>query len=361
MLIFDVVYVHLMRVLFVASGDRTRASSRFRVFELIPHLEDLDLSCYTISQPTSNSYISGRFQKLSFISKVLIQASISDVTYVQKVNFPPWFTAILSSVSQNLIYDFDDAIYLAPPGSTVDEANVHALQSLLRISDLVVAGSTPLAEYAEDYNHDIVNIPTGIPENTYKSHRKLPKTEGPLRLGWIGNPDNIYYLEEIEEELYKVLDENDEVELRIITSSDPPVRPLSDREGADVEYREWTLETALPDLAEADIGLRPLRNDEWTRSKGGFTSVIESMALGLPVVASPVGMLAEIIDDRHNGFLISNQDDWYSTLMDITTTNRSDLRKIGSNAVYTVSKYEFWSEDKARTINEVITKRFNTK
>ena len=54
------------------------------------------------------------------------------------------------------------------------------------------------------------------------------------------------------------------------------------------------------------------------------------MAVGVPVVASPVGMNCEIVHNHENGFLAQNEDEWFKWLK--LLIQQADLRKrIGKN------------------------------
>ena len=62
----------------------------------------------------------------------------------------------------------------------------------------------------------------------------------------------------------------------------------------------------LQQLAKADIGVLISNSD--VHEEGISNTVIECMAIGLPVVASNAGGTGEIIDDSKTGFLIENKD-----------------------------------------------------
>ena len=343
-----------MDVLFVTAGDRTQASSRLRVYELIPHLKQAGISPKTIAVPRLEDGLSKIYKKSTFASRVIYNAIKSDVVYIQKVRLPVWFTKLLSNISSNLIYDFDDAIYRSPVGGEINKQTVQQLRASIKYSDLVIAGSRDLLEYAKRYNDNVECLHTGIPEHKYSKYCNSPESDSEsILLGWIGNPENLYYLNDIEEQLNQVLDSHDNIQLRIITGKNTPVRPLKHREQRDVEYIEWDLESAISDLAKADLGLRPLRNNSWTRSKGGFTSVIECLALGIPVVASPVGLIKYMIEDGKNGYLADNDNEWIRVLSMIARKPRNTI-PMKQRAIETVSKYEFWSEDTADTLTRLL-------
>jgi glycosyltransferase involved in cell wall biosynthesis len=57
----------------------------------------------------------------------------------------------------------------------------------------------------------------------------------------------------------------------------------------------------------------PLFDGEQERGKCGY-KLIQYMACGLPVVASPVGMNAHLVVHGENGYLASNEKEWVDAL-----------------------------------------------
>ncbi|WP_338738482.1 glycosyltransferase [Haloplanus salilacus] len=343
-----------MDALFITAGDRTQASSRLRVYELLPHLEEAGISTESIAVPQFKSGLDGLWMRSTFASNILWKVLRNDIVFVQKIRFPTWFTQILSKISSTLIYDFDDAIHLAPPGKDVGQDDIRQHNTLIEKSDLTIAGSRELVEYARQYTDEVKCLHTGIPRKKYEQHQNISDLdEDSILLGWVGNPENLHYLSDVEREISEVLERHDNLSLRIITAGTLPIRPFKDREGEDVEYVEWTLDSALADLAEVDIGLRPLRDDEWTRSKGGFTSIVECLALGVPVVATPVSLVKYLIRNRDNGFLAGSPNEWGIILSNIAE-NPSEIYQMSQEAIKTVSSWRFWTEDTAKGLINII-------
>jgi glycosyltransferase involved in cell wall biosynthesis len=57
----------------------------------------------------------------------------------------------------------------------------------------------------------------------------------------------------------------------------------------------------------------PLPDSPWERGKCGY-KLIQYMACGVPVVASPVGANRQIVRPGLNGFLASTADEWLQVL-----------------------------------------------
>src|SRR5213076_2210944 len=71
----------------------------------------------------------------------------------------------------------------------------------------------------------------------------------------------------------------------------------------------WRVNREAADLAAADIGVSWIPDDDWSRGKCGL-KVLQYMAAGLPVVANPVGVHAEMIRHGENGFLAETLGQW---------------------------------------------------
>ena len=61
------------------------------------------------------------------------------------------------------------------------------------------------------------------------------------------------------------------------------------------------------------MGIMPLTDSPWERGKCGY-KLIQYMACSLPVVASPVGVNVQIVEEGVNGFLAGDSDTWITRL-----------------------------------------------
>jgi glycosyltransferase involved in cell wall biosynthesis len=63
-----------------------------------------------------------------------------------------------------------------------------------------------------------------------------------------------------------------------------------------------------------DIGIMPLPSDqEWMRYKAA-TKLVQYMAIGIPAVASPIGVNADILAGDRVGIAASSEDEWFEGL-----------------------------------------------
>jgi glycosyltransferase involved in cell wall biosynthesis len=97
--------------------------------------------------------------------------------------------------------------------------------------------------------------------------------------------------------------------------------------GVPHENRSWSEETEINDIASFDVGIMPLEETPWERGKCGF-KLIQYMGCGKPVVASPVGVNAEIVEDGVNGFHATSGDEWVASLIRLCN-NHAAAKEMG--------------------------------
>src|SRR5207237_3454969 len=76
-----------------------------------------------------------------------------------------------------------------------------------------------------------------------------------------------------------------------------------------VEFCPWREDTEAAEIARGDIGVSWLPDDLWSAGKCGL-KVLQYMAAGLPVVANPVGVQADLVRHGETGFLAETPQQW---------------------------------------------------
>jgi glycosyltransferase involved in cell wall biosynthesis len=130
--------------------------------------------------------------------------------------------------------------------------------------------------------------------------------KGPPLLGWVGTPGNLANLRPLAGALAEVCRRHG-TRVRIVCSA-PAELP-----GVPEEFVRWTPEGETRDLEPVDIGLAPLVDGPMQRCKCGLKA-LQYQASGAAVVASPVGALAEIVEDGATGLLASTPGEWAAAL-----------------------------------------------
>jgi glycosyltransferase involved in cell wall biosynthesis len=262
---------------------------------------------------------------------ILFQISSHDYIFVHREITPvgpPVFEWIICKVlRKKIIYDFDDSIWLT------DKNNESRIERIIRWRDKVKlicewsykvsAGNEYLCAYAKKFNKRTVHNPTTINTETVHNqdfYRAISDAsmKKNIVIGWTGSHSTLKYLLDIEQVLQELEVQFPQLEFWII--ADRPSQLKLTR----IFFKSWTIETEISDLAQIDIGIMPLPDDEWAKGKCGFKA-LQYMSLNIPSVVSPVGVNKNIIDHGINGFLASTQEEWKVALIQLI--ENVDLRK----------------------------------
>jgi glycosyltransferase involved in cell wall biosynthesis len=217
-----------------------------------------------------------------------------------------WLEALIARRCP-IVYDFDDAIYLADSS----EAN-RAFGFLKRpgkaaavcaLASAVTVGNDTLAAFARRHTARVEVIPTTIDTDAYRVVGREPNPR-PV-VGWTGSPTTARYLLALEPALRRLRTRHD-FELRVVGAEVAMT-------GFDVRCVPWRADSEADDIRAFDVGLMPLDDDEWARGKCALKA-LQYMALGIPPVVSPVGASAVIVRDGINGFHASSSDHWVNRL-----------------------------------------------
>jgi glycosyltransferase involved in cell wall biosynthesis len=169
---------------------------------------------------------------------------------------------------------------------------------------LVVAGNDYLAQRARLAGAPWVEVvPTVIDLNRYPLPLAIDcnGSADPFCVVWIGSPSTAQYLKLIEKAL-QAFAKKWPLLLRVI-GADFKIA------GVQTECVQWTEATEVESIAAGHVGVMPLQDSPWERGKCGY-KLIQYMACGLPVVASPVGVNNQIVEHGVNGFLARSDAEW---------------------------------------------------
>ncbi len=222
--------------------------------------------------------------------------------------------------------DIDDAIWLSWPLGRFAAADI------ARVMDAVVVGNNYLADYFSRYCKTIYVVPTAIDLNRYQLRPGLAG-EPPKKfvIGWTGLACNYKYLKPIESVLQQFILKHKQAELVLISD-----RPWKHRllPPDKVKFVLWSEENEATALHSLSVGIMPLKDDKWTRGKCSF-KMLQYMAVGLPVIVSPVGLNRDILQKADIGFGAASPDEWYDALKSLygDWSLQVKLGRMGRNVV----------------------------
>jgi len=311
-----------MRVLFLTQSSEACPASRYRVYQYLPYLEAAGVECHVSPAIPARNYLrvyqaQDTLRKLPHFAlaeakRLLMAPSYRryDVIFFQQWTFPRFFPAaeLAAGLGGRMVFDMDEPLYVRPTRHERDIADMfdpdRMVARIMRAAKVVVVGNEVLRRFAGEYNSNIHVVPTAIDTDRYQpkvTYRHLP----PVVIGWIGSFTTTVYLSMFEEVL-QALSEEYPIAFRVVGA------PYS-VEGVPTEWSPWVYEEEVDAIRQFDIGVMPLRGDEWSRGKSACKA-LQYMAAGVPVVCTANEVTSSVIRDGENGFLAGTVKEWEEKL-----------------------------------------------
>jgi len=221
---------------------------------------------------------------------------------------PAWGEALLKTLRVPYVVDYDDAVfhrYDLHSHALVRGVLGKKIDRVMRMATAVTVGNAYLAERAHKAGATHIEyLPTAVDLDRYLVTPRADTST--YRIGWIGSPITARYLDLVRPALIEAC-RMGHGELAVIGGGE------GIPQGIPVESRAWREDTEVAEIQRCDVGIMPLPDEPPERGKCGY-KLIQYMACGLPVIASPVGANRQIVEHGINGFLASTVPDWISAL-----------------------------------------------
>jgi hypothetical protein len=140
-----------------------------------------------------------------------------------------------------------------------------------------------LADHYKEQGARVWIVPTSINTELWRPPEKPESAE--WTVGWTGTSSNLKYLYAIEEPLADFLKQHPGSRLLVVCDTEPSFKRIPPRSW---RFERWSPEREVSLVQEMDAGLAPLADTEWARGKCAL-KMLMYMAVGIPVVCSPVG------------------------------------------------------------------------
>lgn len=213
---------------------------------------------------------------------------------------------------RRLVLDVDDAVWIH--GRVTGASPLSALKGggrktrwLAGRADVVLAGNVYLADRLSDWAADVRVVPSVVDPAAVSMRAHCDGEE--VRLGWIGSATTGPYLHDALPSLELVAQRLAPRRVRLTVLG----AELAHRGMLEVESRVWSESEEVRSLAEFDIGLMPLPDNEWTRGKCAYKA-LSYMSAGVPVVASDVGVSAQVVEGTGAGFVVRQAQEWVDAI-----------------------------------------------
>jgi len=326
-----------MKLLLLPRYDRLGASSRLRMMQYLPWLKSAGIDV-DVEHLFSDAYVLGLQCNRrntgevirAYVTRVntLLGSGKYDLIWIEKELLPwmpAWLELLLLSKGVRYILDYDDAVF-----HYYDQHHIPLVKSLLgskhpalmRKAALVIAGNEYLADFANHAGAKQVEIiPTVIdlerypvPEQADERNQSLP-----LCIGWIGQRATAEYLQPYKQIFHRLSAEK----IALFSAIGIDAQSL----GLPMKSLSWSESSEVANIASFDIGIMPLFDNPFERGKCGY-KLIQYMACGLPVVASPVGVNCQLVEYGVNGFLAETPEEWEAALK-ILLADKELRRRMG--------------------------------
>jgi glycosyltransferase involved in cell wall biosynthesis len=329
----------MIKVLGLALYGPLAASTRYRLQQYVPGLasQGIDLQIFHL---LGDDYLRKRFSGSALPLSTMLNAGLArlaDLWHKEEYDaamlhcelfplMPGWMERAL--IRKPYIYDFDDAFYLKYRIGRLGMARPllgRKFDKVIAGAAAVTAGNQVLAQYAHQYNSNTHFLPTVVDTTRYLP-RPVNRSGEVFTVGWIGSPSTTPYLSELVAPLSAIGQEG-AVRLIVIGGKAPKVPNVT------VVEIDWDEHSEVDLINSFDVGVMPLPNDDWARGKCAF-KLIQYMACGVPVIASPVGANVEVVTAKC-GLLATTPQQWTDALrlMRDQPTKRAEIGMAGRQRV----------------------------
>lgn len=337
-----------MKVIALTRYDRLGASSRVRFMQYFQTLDQMGVEV-CMHPLFSDDYVrnlqAGKRNKwavaLAYLRRIalLMRLPSDSLFWVEKDALPwlpAWLEMLLLRRSRAYVLDYDDAVF-----HTYDQHKSQMVQkllgkkhaSLMRQATLVIAGNNYIAGYANAQGAKWVEVlPTVIDLARYSalpSKMDITNISTLPVVGWIGQRATAHFLLTIETVIKRLAKEGN--------ASFHAVGINPGELGLPMKAIKWSEESEVDSIGQFDIGIMPLEDGPFERGKCGY-KLIQYMACGIPVIASPVGVNTVIVEHGVNGYLASTEAEWEFALVKLLESSELRMR-LGNNGREKVEQF----------------------
>ena len=316
-----------LRVAVYSRYDRLGASSRMRFLQFAPLLaehgirlsvqplfdDDYLQTLYTNGQRRVGTVLSAYRRRAAALRNPGAPDTAPDLAWIEKELFPYWPFGLERHwwPAMPTVVDYDDAVF-----HTYDRSR-HALvrrvlgrkiDRVMAAAHTVVCGNAYLADRAMAAGaQKVAIVPTVVDATRYQS--VAGQHDGTPVIGWIGSPATERYVLDLAPALRQAC-AGGRARIMLVGASPAAGLALAD---LPLEIAPWREDTEVGHIAAFDIGVMPLPDEPWERGKCGY-KLVQYMACGVPVIASPVGANVDIVEPGLNGLLAATPGQWGDAL-----------------------------------------------
>jgi len=307
----------MTKILLLSRHDRLGSSSRLRSYQYLPYLAANGFEI-TVAPLLGNDYLTNLYAGKRRFSpgfvvdhirrlKWLLTCRSFDLLWIEAELFPwlpGWIEELLHKLRIPYVVDYDDAVF--------HRYDLHGkflvrfllgkkIDRVMHGASMVIAGNEYLAERARGAGAAVVEVlPTVIDLERYPVAAQPDNDR--YSIGWIGSPPTSKYLHWLQPALAEFCRDGKSRLIAIGSGS-------LELDGVPTQVLPWSEESEAAGIRRFDTGIMPLMDGTIERGKCGY-KLIQYMACGRPVVASPIGVNSRIVEHGTSGFLAADNAEW---------------------------------------------------
>ena len=258
-----------------------------------------------------------------------------DIIHGQRLDKPEGLPAWRRLTARSrLLYDIDDDLWNIRPSNWVAYQTFRAVSrdtvsAYARYADMVTVSTEPLADIMRRHNPNVRVLPNHVPGWLLDHDR--PRRDRVV-VGWAGGSSHAEDIQMVAGQVRRAMtDAGDAAELHLIGANFlRTIGPVPHS-----RYTDWIPVNeggAYYKAIDFDVALAPLLGSVFDESKSALKA-LESMALGIPVIASACTPYRGIVIDGVTGYLIDKKrrSDWGKRLRELIC-DEDARREMGAKA-----------------------------
>lgn len=249
-----------------------------------------------------------------FIAEMEVLCGIADIVIFQSVHTDEAMALIHALKARfphlKVVAEYDDSLFAVPsynPSSTTfspEKIPVLIGREQLRNADAIVVSTDYLKHEFMNLNQNIFTVPNSIDFTDKAFNREIrpSKKHTYIRIGWVGGGAHNGDLKILRKIMPVILEKYPRVKFEFHGGAAASLFPKHERISTDESWHDITDHLSKIRKYHFDIGIAPLRDNEFNRSKSNLR-VLEYSALKIPTIASHVEPYAKLRTESGNAFI----------------------------------------------------------
>jgi hypothetical protein len=235
-----------------------------------------------------------------------------------------------------LVMDVDDdpfSVDKEHPGYAYHKSHEQDMKFQLKNCDAVTTTTEELKKVLKKYNDKVFVVPNGIDKNIWKLKKQKKRTDGRIRLGWIGSGSHMADRIVVEKAVKTIMAKYPQVDF--YHAGMCLVEGAENREFSYRGTKGYEEYPAFLNGLDLDIAIAPIKDTQFNRCKSNIKWLEHSM-LKTPMVLSDVTPY-KMVKHGETGFLAKTTEDWV-TYLSLLIENPAECKRIGENAYRSVNQ-----------------------